>query len=475
MLTLDDLSVRLFSYGPAATLKIAERKIEVDPDLFIALEGIGTVKGVTLEERVSEFLKKGKDLEKTSYRMHWESTRRGHASLTTSLILQFEVERCSRVASMLLVSPSFASYLQESQRRRRVEPEEFFIPRGIQAHEKAKKTYLETVRRLHESYLWLLKKGIELEDARYILPLSSKTSVFATGSLETFIGFMLKNEDEYYPRELAELGETIERLSESVAPNLTRARLAFQNPLPVYPYANPYKPRDKLMESLTKKFGEPLEPTLVNFKAILPENLAVEDLLKNPDLAATLNPLIEAVFLESLSLAAYHQSIRHRTVPTAVESIYQAAERALRDSRRWVVEPPKIKASENLSRRFHESIMDALNIYQRLLEDGVKPSDAVYILPQALRIYVTRAYNAFNLLWPQGYVGTRSCSYAQWEERMVAYAIWKAVEEKAPALAQLMGEKCKLLGYCPEREWCPIILKYHSYSDEEHSKRNQWA
>ena len=475
MLTLDDIAVRLFSYGPSTTLKIDGKRIEVDPDLFIALEGIGTVKGVTIEERVSEFLRKGKDLEKTSYRMHWESTRRGHASLTTSLILQFEVERCSRVASMLLVSPPFASYLQESQRRRRVEPGEFFIPRGIEADETAEKPYLETVRRLYESYLWLIGEGVELEDARYVLPLSSKTSVFATGSLETFIGFMLKNEDEYYPKELAELGRIIEKLSEKVAPNLTRARLAFQNPLPSYPYANPYKPRDKLMELLTKNFGEPLEPRLINFKAILPEDLASEDLLNNPDIAATLNPLIETVFLESLSLAAYHQSIRHRTVPTAVESIYQAAERALRDSRRWVVEPPKVKASEKLSRRFHESVAEALNTYQQLLENGVKPSDAVYLLPQALRIYVARAYNAFNLLWPQGYVGTRSCSYAQWEERMTAYAIWKAVEERSPSLAQLMGEKCKLLGYCPEREWCPIILKYHSYGDEEHRRRNQQA
>jgi len=33
-----------------------------------------------------------------------------------------------------------------------------------------------------------------------------------------------------------------------------------------------------------------------------------------------------------------------------------------------------------------------------------------------------------------------------------------------------MGEKCKILGYCPEREWCPIILKYRSYGDEEHKR-----
>jgi thymidylate synthase (FAD) len=36
-----------------------------------------------------------------------------------------------------------------------------------------------------------------------------------------------------------------------------------------------------------------------------------------------------------------------------------------------------------------------------------------------------------------------------------------------------MGEKCMHLGYCPEREWCPIILKYHAYSDEAHHRFNE--
>ena len=118
MFTPRDIEVKLLSYGPRTKLKIDDREFQVEPDLLIALEGIGTFKGVTLEERLQEFLKAGKDLEKIAFKMHQESTRRGHASLTTSLSLQLEVNVCSRVASMLLVSPPFASYLQESQRRR---------------------------------------------------------------------------------------------------------------------------------------------------------------------------------------------------------------------------------------------------------------------------------------------------------------------------------------------------------------------
>jgi len=269
-----------------------------------------------------------------------------------------------------------------------------------------------------------------------------------------------------------ELGSMIRKIGEDVAPPLTSARLSFENPLPTYPHANPYKPRDELMEKLISEKGEPYEPALLSLTLTSQSVLELaEKALRSGDSAATLNPLIQATFLEPLSLAAYHQSIRHRTVPTAVESIYRAAERALRNPEKNAVKPPKISESERLSDRFHYAVERSLETYRKLVNDGVKPSDAVYILPQSLRIYVVRTYNAFNLLWPQGYIGTRACSYAQWEERSVAYAIWRAIEKKTPELASLMGEKCKMLGYCPERKWCPIILKYRPYSDKEHAER----
>lgn len=468
MLTLKDLELCLLSYGPSARLKVKETEAEVGPDLLIALEGVGTFKGVTLEDRVSELLNAGKDLERFAQGVHRESTRRGHASIATSLILQFEVRRCSRVASMLLVSPPFASYLQESQRRRMVRADEFFIPEGLESGN-LRALYEKTVEELHEAYKRLVGEGVELEDARYVLPLASKTSLFVTGSLETFVGFMLGCDEAYYPRELNKLGEMIKGLAEKVSPALTNARLSFKNPLPYYPYSNPYKPKDEIMEGVIREKGEPREPALLSLDIASPKALEQIDLALNSGVsrAATLNPLIRAVFLEPLSLAAYHQSIRHRTVPTSVESIYSAMERALR---RDVVEPPKIKASEKLSKIFHDAVSTALDTYQMLLDEDVKPSDAVYLAPQSVRIYVVRSYNAFNLLWPQGYVGTRTCSYAQWEERKTAYSIWSGIKEKCPELAAMMGEKCKMLGYCPERKWCPTILKYHAYNDELHMK-----
>ncbi|MCD6235454.1 MAG: FAD-dependent thymidylate synthase, partial [Thaumarchaeota archaeon] len=161
---------------------------------------------------------------------------------------------------------------------------------------------------------------------------------------------------------------------------------------------------------------------------------------------------------------------RHRTVPTAVESIYRAADRWLSDPRKSIIIPPKIRNSEKLTKRFEEVIEALAGYYESLMDSGAARSDAVYLLPQAVKINVIRNYNAFNLLWPQGYVAMRTCSYAQWEERATAYAIWRKIEDVAPGIASLMGERCKLLGYCPEKKWCQIILKYREYNDEIHRR-----
>jgi hypothetical protein len=61
---------------------------------------------------------------------------------------------------------------------------------------------------------------------------------------------------------------------------------------------------------------------------------------------------------------------------------------------------------------FLEAAMRSLHTYESLVAEGYRRSDAVLVLPQALRLYVARLYNGFNLLHPSGFLATRTCSYA---------------------------------------------------------------
>ncbi|MEM3865649.1 MAG: FAD-dependent thymidylate synthase, partial [Nitrososphaerota archaeon] len=149
----------------------------------------------------------------------------------------------------------------------------------------------------------------------------------------------------------------------------------------------------------------------------------------------------------------------------------KAVERAEKKPEANVIIPPTIKSREETVNIFNDVVYRLLEAYSNLIAENLPPSEAIYLCPQALRIYAVRRYDAFNLLWPQGYIGTRTCSYAQWEERMIAYSIWRGIEKFSPDIGRLMGEKCKHLGYCPEKDWCQIIKKYFpDYNDEIHRK-----
>lgn len=470
MFRVDDVAIRLLSYGPSTNIS----GVELGPDTLIALEGLGTFKGVTIEERFKELQAKNRDPKDVASAMHRESTRRGHASLTTSLILQFEVNPCSRASTLLLAAQPFGSYLQESQRRRQVGMNEFIIPPEIERIEKYSKIYREAVFHAWRCYKTIIEKGVPIEDARYVLPISSRTSIFVTGSLESFIWLIYSSEHrdgKYFPSELKKIGELVKKNAAAISPLLTSARLSFKPLHFVYPYPDLYKLEDKIMEEIIQRYREPDHLVLLDFKIVEGIEDLVQDVLKNPECMNSLNPLLYAVTLEPLSIAAYHQSIRHRTVPTSVESIYRAMGRAEKNPEKNLVAPPTIKSREEIFEIFNDAVYRLLETYSNLLAENVPPADAVYLCPQALRVYAVRKYDAFNLLWPQGYVGTRTCSYAQWEERMIAYSIWRSIERVLPSIGRLMGEKCRHLGYCPEKNWCQIIKKYiPDYNDEIHRK-----
>ena len=462
----DQLEVELLDLGPSVSV----RGVQLGPDEVIALEGVGTFSMVNLEMNLKELHEKGKDLRRFSRKVHFESTRRGHASLTTSAVPFIEVRWCSRFLSMLVMGARFGSFLQESQRRSEVTAEKMLIPaevRGTSIEGRVR----EELERIHGYYRDLLRRGIELEDARYALPLATATSFFSASSLESLLYAVLKTRKGIgiITEELRAYSDRLTSVLSDSMPALTGSRLSFTGPWTHYPVPDPLREGDGLFDSL---FGEriPEDAELVALHALsLPPSLFSNDGLT---VSERIYPAVQAVVLEAPSLVAYHQSIRHRSVPTAVESLVEAAERALKELERSIVVPPKLKGSEMQSAEFLDRCIEMLDLY-RFVRDELGMGAALYFVPQSVRIRTLRFYDLFNLLSPMGFVATRTCSAAQWEERAIAYKVWREVERRMPELGKLMGEKCKHLGYCPERDWCPIILKYKKYDDETHRSLNR--
>ncbi|MEM3394553.1 MAG: FAD-dependent thymidylate synthase [Nitrososphaerota archaeon] len=457
----DEFELEVIDAAPSTTY----HDLSIGPDEIIAIQGSGTFEKVSLKEKIKKLIEQDKNLKKFTKNVHWESTRRGHASLSTSAILFTETRNCSRLLTMLLVSSQFGSYLQESQRRSKVTRDRVLVPAELR-EKHLERFFIKSMNNCYDVYAWLIDRGIKLEDARYILPLSSSSSVFSAASLESFVYLFVKTSENIgiVPTELKQYTHKLKNLMDTYLPELTNARLSFSNLNTYYPLTDPLREPDKLIERIIQH-----KPS-IGAKVIKIESIgnAEEIITKGTSqMLDAYNNFFRVITCEVISLAAYHQAVRHRTVSNIVEPLPEAILRVEKNLEEYLVIPPDIKRKEELTSRFLDAVNDLLTLYRKLVDENENVA-ALYAVPQAITVSVIRSYNLFNLVYPMGFIATRTCSKAQWEERSIAYKIWHDIEREMPWMSLIMGEKCKHLGYCPEKEWCPIILKYRQYSDEIH-------
>ena len=91
-----------------------------------------------------------------------------------------------------------------------------------------------------------------------------------------------------------------------------------------------------------------------------------------------------------------------------------------------------------------------MDIYQRLVEDGVPCEDARYITLQAVTTSLILTMNARELLH---FFSLRTCNRAQWEIRHLADEMLRLCMEDCPEIFRHAGPGC-VVGTCPERKPC---------------------
>lgn len=131
-----------------------------------------------------------------------------------------------------------------------------------------------------------------------------------------------------------------------------------------------------------------------------------------------LSPFEHLVFtwdVQGLSRAISHQLVRHR-----IASYTQQSQRYVKveefDIDDYVI-PPAIAKDDVARKKFELSCKASFNTYAELIEDGFKPEDARYLLPNAkdTRIVVTMNCREFAHFY-----ALRSDKAAQWEIRIMA-------------------------------------------------------
>lgn len=148
--------------------------------------------------------------------------------------------------------------------------------------------------------------------------------------------------------------------------------------------------------------------------------------------------------IEGISRAASHQLVRHR-----LASYSQQSQRYVKFSEPEFVTPSTIRKSNNMGKKFSDTIASLYGFYNEMLEAGIPAEDARYILPNAAETKIIVTMNARELLH---FFGLRTCERAQWEIRDMAKKMLALVKKEAPFIFKKAGPGCVSTGKCTEGE-----------------------
>ncbi len=137
-----------------------------------------------------------------------------------------------------------------------------------------------------------------------------------------------------------------------------------------------------------------------------------------------------ATFFISGSRAMTHELVRHR-----LASYSQRSQRYVRESEPSYVEPPELQISEVATETFKQAMDNAWDAYRRLLECGLKPEIARYVLPNACSTDIICTWNFREL---RHVIRLRSSRRALPEIRVVAGKLLDIMKEQAPQVFEDM-------------------------------------
>ncbi|MEM5829048.1 MAG: FAD-dependent thymidylate synthase [Candidatus Aenigmatarchaeota archaeon] len=455
------LKVKLLDYSPKYN--------NLGPDAILATSGLLTTKLEDFDEALN------KCDEKFIKIFHRESTRRGHASLTTSVNFYFWIEG-SKISDFYFSSFPFGSYIISSTRRIVFNEDSILIPEEI-LNSEFREDYEKVCKELLSTYQ-KLTKITTVDNARKLLPLSIISNGFFNFTLQTIIGSVkeIERNSEKYPNEVKIILEMIKEECLRKAREVTNAGLElfydtsfdkqniFNGELENSDYVDE---NDESIRFETiymrKKFFDKIQ----EFKDIL-ENLKDIKEISNSwkDFVKRIREDIIFRVASSLSLACITDLKRHRTMKQKFENIYDAIDRALLGSRDNFFFPP---VERELLDEIEEKYNKSLDLYQKMINNGISKNEAIYIIPLGLKLRFEIFLDGYHIFDPFGFIGVRSCTTADNElVTFVNLIINELRDEGIPY--ELLGPKCKLL-VCPEKKFCSIIKRFNAnYNEELHNK-----
>lgn len=147
----------------------------------------------------------------------------GHASILEHASVSFLVKGISRSCSHQLVRHRMASYCQESQRYCKYDMrghDWYVTPPEVQGNTFALAEYKYMMEHAAKAYRMMLSYGIKPEDARFVLPESTKTAIVVTMNMHSLFHFFDLRLGKRAQWEVRELAENMKSIMDNIEPDL---------------------------------------------------------------------------------------------------------------------------------------------------------------------------------------------------------------------------------------------------------------
>jgi thymidylate synthase (FAD) len=361
-----------------------------------------------------------------------ETSGRGHGAVLDQSSFCFSIDNLTRASTLFLCAPEYASHLQQSLRRATAE-RSFFLPESL-----SKPEANNLMRNQFSLYSKMQEAGVPSEDARFILPLGTKTAIQSTVNARELMHLYTMAQGEGVPSEISDTANQMYSFSKSIASNLMKDRKNNFEVLSWWPSSQLFIRNNKTLELMVENSKG---VQMISSSTIPMDGERIKYAITHRDEAELANlKHMHFTFLAPMSLAAFHQMTRQRTLNQSVEPIYNAIKRG------DFVVPPSIQ-QKGFLQEYSNLNKESIEFVNANLENP----DSLMVLPHSLIVYDLMHVNGWNAL---GFIAKRTCVEAQWEIREIAKEIALQLKSNHPSLGKFSVPQGILYGKCPEKNSC---------------------
>lgn len=404
----------------------------------------------------------------------------GHKSIIEHDYLVFALCDVTPIVEQTIIGYRLTSFTIKSRREVDFRTAGFYVPefrnQKGEIHEKneeLKDTYKSHMKMLFDTYGEIVDKGINVEDARFILPYSFNSNIIMgvnARELEKMVIALRYGHLSKIP-DLKELGDKLYSIIKESVPYLVsniknqevQDKTGFE-----YLELNVKRPDIKIIDKTQMISYTPDADDVVLESCIMYHYQCSKDMAKQilndmvkKDSKAKEKMMFEIMHKEErreleqvsfsfqipISLSILTHLTRHRMHSLLIPEFLP-----MWDMNNYITpESVKAKANDIYEKAIHENI----EMVERFKNEGVFEGDLVYFYLGNQLLNVVTTMNARNTQWV---CRLRCCNKAQWQIRYIAKDIAKQVGEVAPLIGKGLGPTCITDRYCGEgRECCGLI------------------